>query len=84
MVKECTVLMTNDIVTVVRFGNIDVQLPSIKKNTKIVRVANENGKYFVVDETYKNNNVLNKQKPKKQKGTKNSHLTSKAEINDAH
>lgn len=52
MVKECPVIMNNDYVSVVKFGDTVVQLPSIKGNEKCVRVANENGKYFLVDSSY--------------------------------
>lgn len=55
MVKECLVLKTNDVVTVVKFGNTLVQIPSIHSDAKTVRINFKNGKYFVVDENYKEN-----------------------------
>ena len=54
MVKQCRVLLHNDLVTVVRFGEKNVQLPSIGKGVDEVYVAYENGKYFVVNENYAN------------------------------
>ena len=49
MIKECPVIINNDAVTVVRFGDTDVQLSSIMKDTKTVNVKYENGKYSIVD-----------------------------------
>lgn len=48
MILDCPIIMINDVVMVVRFNNTEVQLPSIGKNAKIVRVMLENGKYSVV------------------------------------
>lgn len=53
MIKECNVLINNDLVTVIRFGDIDVQLPSIHRNAKTVRVQYANGHYRVVSDDYK-------------------------------
>ena len=53
MVKECKVLMNNDSVTVFAFGNIEVQVPSIKREADTVKVIVENGKYKVVADDYK-------------------------------
>lgn len=49
MIKECRVVMSNEYVTVVEFGNCNVQLPSIHSDAKKITVKKENGKYFVVD-----------------------------------
>lgn len=49
MVKQCNVVLNNDLVTVVRFGEKNVQLPAIGKDAKAIHVAYENGRYFVVD-----------------------------------
>ena len=49
MTKECTVLLNNSAVTVVKFGEIEVQLPSIQRDAKKVFVKFENDRYAVVD-----------------------------------
>lgn len=49
MIKECRVVMSNEYVTVVEFGNCNIQLPSIHSDAKKITVKKENGKYFVVD-----------------------------------
>lgn len=49
MVKECRVLFTNKAVTVVKYGNDEIQFPSVAENLKSVFVKLENGKYFIVD-----------------------------------
>lgn len=50
MIKQCNVILNNGLVTVVRFGETNVQLPAIGKDAKSIYVCHENGKYFVVDE----------------------------------
>ena len=50
MIKQCNVILNNELVTVVRFGETNVQLPAIGKDAKSIYVCYENGKYFVVDE----------------------------------
>lgn len=49
MTKECTVLLNNSAVTVVKFGEVEVQLPSIQRDAKKVFVKFENDRYAVVD-----------------------------------
>ena len=49
MIKECTVLLNNSAVTVVKFGEVEVQLPSIQRDAKKVFVKFENDRYTVVD-----------------------------------
>lgn len=49
MTKECLVVLNNEVVTVVRFDDKDVQFPSIRKNTRTVFVNYEDGKYSIVD-----------------------------------
>lgn len=53
MVKECLVKLNNEVVTVVRYGDVDVQLPAIHREAKTIFVACEDGKYSVVDKSYK-------------------------------
>ena len=48
MTKVCKVLLSNEAVTVVRFGDIDVQLPPIRTDEKEVLVEHEGGKYRIV------------------------------------
>ena len=49
MTKECTILLNNSAVTVVKFGEVEVQLPSIQRDAKKVFVKFENDRYAVVD-----------------------------------
>lgn len=49
MTKECKVILNNSAVTVVKFGEIEVQLPPIQRNAKKVFVKFENDRYAVVD-----------------------------------
>ena len=49
MIKECAVLLNNSAVTVVKFGEVEVQLPSIQRDAKKVFVKFENDRYAVVD-----------------------------------
>lgn len=53
MIKDCRVILNNEAVTVVRFGNIDIQFPSVHKETKFVRVLYQGGKYRIVDSDYR-------------------------------
>lgn len=53
MVKECIVKLNNEVVTVVAYGDIDVQLPAIHREAKTLFVNCEDGKYTVVDKDYK-------------------------------
>lgn len=67
MVKECLVILNNEAVTVVRYGNIDIQFPSIHRNVKTVFVNYEDGKYSIVDEKYKTESA---EKYSRKKGAK--------------
>lgn len=53
MVKECLVVLNNDLVTVARFDDKDIQFPSVRKDVKKVFVNYENGRYSIVDENFK-------------------------------
>ena len=48
MIKECPVIINNDALSVVKFDDIDIQLPPLGKNTKNVNVSFDNGKYSIV------------------------------------
>lgn len=50
MVRECLVILNNETVTVVKYGDINIQFPSVHKNVKTILVGCESGKYFIVDE----------------------------------
>lgn len=50
MTKVCKVLLNNGAVTVVRFGERDVQLPPIGRKADFVTVRFENGRYEAVAE----------------------------------
>lgn len=49
MVKECPITLDNGVVTVVKFGDTFVQLPSVNAQSKTIFVKYENNKYTVVD-----------------------------------
>lgn len=52
MIKECQVILNNESVSVVKFDNTEVQLPSIGKDVKSLKVKCEDGRYSIVkDET---------------------------------
>lgn len=45
--KECPVILNNDAVTVIQYGDKKVQIPSIKMNTKTVMIEYKNGHYSI-------------------------------------
>ncbi len=49
MILECPVIINNNAVTVVKYGNIDVQFPSVRKDVKTLMVKCDNGKYSLVN-----------------------------------
>ena len=51
--KECPVILNNDAVTVIQYGDKKVQIPSIKKNAKTVMVEYKGGHYCVVEKQKK-------------------------------
>ena len=63
MIKECPVILNNEAVTVVRYGEVNVQLPSIKKDAKTIFVDYVDGRYVIVDGK-KNTNVPKSRKKK--------------------
>ena len=52
MLKECTVVLNNDAVTVIKDGNELIQIPSIHRKADKVKVLIEGHKYTVVDDNY--------------------------------
>ena len=69
MVKECIVKLNNDVVTVVAYGDIDVQLPAIHREAKTLSVNCEDGKYTIVDKDYKPKGAAVEKKSTKKKTT---------------
>lgn len=49
MIKECNITINNEEVTVVEFGDVKIQFPSIKKEAKSIFVEYDNGKYSIVE-----------------------------------
>jgi hypothetical protein len=56
MTKECKVILNNDAVTVVKFGEISIQFPSIHREVDTVFVKADNGRYSIVDKMEEENN----------------------------
>lgn len=54
MVKECSVILNNSAVTVIRYDETEVQLPSIHRKADKVFVKYENGRYTVVEKSEPN------------------------------
>lgn len=79
MINECEVLINNDFVTVVRFDDIEVQLPSIHRNAKTVRVMNTGGKYIVVSNDYIEPESMPVTSKPKRKGNKKTTVDNGAE-----
>lgn len=71
MVKECTVTLNNEKVTVVKYGNVDVQFPAIHKDTEKLFVNYDNGKYTIVEKDYKPKNTSAIKEDIKKKKTTN-------------
>lgn len=69
MIKECIVKLNNEAVTVVAYGDIDVQLPAIHREAKTIFVNCEDGKYTVVDKDYKPKSAAVGKKSTKKKTT---------------
>lgn len=65
MVKECSVVLNNEAVTVVRYDGKDIQFPAINKDVKKVSINYDNGKYSIVNDEI---TAVNTDKPKKKNG----------------
>lgn len=81
MVKECIVKLNNEVVTVVAYGDVDVQLPAIHKEAKTLFVNCEDGKYTVVDKDYQPNGAAVKKKRSKKKTT-NEEIAKNLEVTE--
>ena len=79
MVKECLVKINNDYITVVRYGDIDIQMPSIHKDIKTVFVKYENGKYSIVDKDFKIKTQKSNEKKSVKKKTTVEEVANKIE-----
>lgn len=55
MIKNCRVLINNDAVTVFEYDGVEVQIPSINREARFVKVKFANGEYTVVDDNYVEN-----------------------------
>lgn len=64
MIKECKVLLQNEAVTVVRFDDIEVQLPTRNNKSKTVFVKCEDGKYTIVEGNIPTEKKINKKTTK--------------------
>lgn len=53
MIRECQVITNNDAITVVRYGDTDIQFPAINRNAATVKVLFKDGKYKIVPDDYK-------------------------------
>ena len=75
MVQECAVILNNSEVTVARFGNIEVQFPSIHKKAQTVFVKYEDGNYFIVEKPVEEKIDI-KEKPVKSETKKRNKKTT--------
>lgn len=82
MVKECPVVLNNEVVTVVKYGDIDIQFPSIHKDDKKVFVNYEGGRYSIVDKNYKLKSTEKQIKNNAEKKTTLKEDENKAEVSD--
>lgn len=66
LAKECKVILRNQLVMVVLYGDKKIQMPTDNTDKQTVYVKKENGKYFLVDklEEIKSNRNYNKKKEK--------------------
>lgn len=69
MIKDCIVKLNNDAVTVVAFGDVDIQFPSIHRDAKRVYVSFANGKYNIVPDEYIEHEKVNMKTRRRAKKT---------------
>ena len=62
MIKECLVTLNNEVITVVKYDNKYIQFPSIQKDVKKIFVDYTNGKYTIVKEKCKTDDVYKARK----------------------
>lgn len=80
MVKECKVILRNQFVMVVQYGNKKIQMPTDDTDKRTVYVKKENGKYVLVDKPYEIRMSKN-EKQKKIKVTETD-LVDEVTVND--
>lgn len=66
MIKECKVILRNQLIMVVLYGNKKIQMPTDNTNKQTVYVKKENGKYILVDK-FEEVKSPKYEKPKKNK-----------------
>ena len=65
MAKECKVILRNQLVMVVLYGDKKIQMPTDNTNKQTVYVKKEYGKYFLVDKLEEEKPKYDKPKKKK-------------------
>lgn len=65
MIKECKVILRNDIYTVADYDGVQVQFPSIDKVDKFIYIELKNSKYSVVSKDVYEKSLVKINKPKK-------------------
>lgn len=82
MVKKCKVTINNEYVTVIKFGEIEVQLPAIHRKAAYLNIEYKNGIYKALPDDYiepKNEEIKEKKveqpKPKRKKTKKTTNET---------
>lgn len=76
MIKKCKVILNNDAVTVVDFDGVEVQFPSINKETKYVNVLFDDNKYSIVDDDKENTEITDSSVTKRKKGNRSKKIIS--------
>ena len=66
MIKECKVILRNELVMVVLFDGKEIQITSDKQNTTTVFVKLEKGKYSIVSKDEFDRYEKSNKKPKRQ------------------
>lgn len=69
MIRECPVFINNEFVTVVRFGEENVQLPAINREAEFIKVSCEDGHYAIVEEATESIVEESVEQPQKKKKT---------------
>lgn len=64
MTRQCPVILNNSVVTVVKYGDKEIQFSALKRDVDTVYVEYKNGKYKVIDkpeEELRRNNLVKKE-----------------------
>lgn len=62
MIKECKVILSNYLVTVIEYDGKQIQLPSINCDKKYVKVIKDGDMYTVVSDEYAERKSKNRKK----------------------